>query len=119
MTPLNPGDPVVYVDTRGQCQAVVVESVQGSVLLFRTVFGYGEPVGLQTLGHQNALEDEGVSWVRGHTGEIPDAFRARVLLVGPPAAQWIQRDGVWLCTRSGVGGTVGNMRLPGQPGTRP
>ncbi len=28
------------------------------------------------------LCDEGVTWVRGHEGEVPDAFRAQVALVG-------------------------------------
>ncbi len=35
------------------------------------------------------LCDEGVTWVRGHEGEVPDAFRAQVaLVVAAPAASF-------------------------------
>ncbi len=106
MTPPAPGDLVLCIDGLGRCQpAFVLGVLRDAVLVCEKTTRSPEWTRL--------LEHEGITWVRGDTGEVPDAFRAQVALLGNQApAVWTLRDDVWLCVQGGVGGTVGDICFP-------
>ncbi len=113
MTPPAPGDLVLCVDGLGRCRPGFVVGILGDAALVCEKI-------TRSPEQSVLLVHEGITWVRGHEGEVPDGFRAQVALLGNQApAVWAMRDGVWLCVQSGAGGTVGDWRVPTSGHTPP